>query len=183
MKSKILLIVAGVALMAAGVSAQTDCGFVVPCGPIPWRMPQLPALASPTPMPTIAATTYVGNPGAGTPTAIPTATPGFLDTQNLQDQIATLNAVIASTPVPVAGTPVDDSSYQELGANAGTLFGYARGIGDLNLGSLTPMIAFSLLAIVIVLTVKISTLMLPVIMAILGIIRKIVNIILEFIPL
>jgi hypothetical protein len=121
------------------------------------------------------------------PAVIPTNPPIELDTSGINHQLSTLQAVMESTPMAIQdinGTPVDtNTTFTELGDNAGTFFGYARGLSSLSFGKLSPLIAFALLALVTVLAVKMYGFFLPIITAIWGFIRKIVQIVLEFIPL
>jgi len=171
------------------VSAQATCQNL-PCGPIPWPLPGMPVLVSPSPMPTLNVNITAVPTGAATATPvplIPTNPPIDLDTDGINNQLATLQSVMESTSMVIQdinGTPVDtNATFTELGDNAGTFFGYARGLSDLSFGKLSPLIAFALLALVTVLSVKSFGFFLPIIAAVWGFIRKIVQIVLEFIPL
>lgn len=191
MKRDILAVTVVALLLILGepVGAQ-DCGNGLPCGPLPWRLPNLPRLRTPTPMPTI----------SFNPTPPPTATPAptdtpsgptptatlDLDTSGIANQIATLNAVIEQTPMIVldmAGTPVDTSAqFAELGDNAGLVFGYARGLSQASLGSISPLVAFTLTALVVVIAVKMLTFMWPILAALWNIISRIIQLVLDFLP-
>lgn len=187
---RLLLILILLAAIALPVLAG-DCGNGLPCGPLGWTLPPLPVLPSPTFMPTLAITAIAPTQVSGavpTAPAIPTAPPLVeVDTSGIGDQMATLNAVVAATSVPIVdlnGTPVDtDASFTELGDNAGQFFGYARSLSEASVGELTPLLAFGLLSFVVVIAVKIPTYLLPIAAAVFGLIRKIVQVILEFIPL
>lgn len=175
---------------AITVQAQSDCGNGLPCGPIPWPLPRLPDLQSPTPMPTVVITQAAAAPPDGTPTATPTATPTFipgtLDTTGIDDNLATLQKLIETTPETIyniEGTPVDtEAVFTELGENAGDFFGYAKGMTNVTFGAWTPLVSFTLLAMVTVISVKLLGFLLPFLMVIFGIIRKIVQLILDFLP-
>lgn len=188
---RLLLILMLLAVIAVPVLAQKDCGDGLPCGKLLWDLPALPTLVTPTHMPTAAITAIAPTQVSGavpTAPAIPTAPPLVeVDTSGIGDQMATLNAVVAATSVPIVdlnGTPVDtDAAFTELGDNAGQFFGYARSLSEASIGELTPLLAFGLLSFVVVLAVKIPTFLLPIAAAIFGLIRKIVQVILEFIPL
>lgn len=175
-------------LSAAVVAAQDDCGDGLPCGKLPWDLPYLPVLNSPTPMPTIAVTQVSGDVGAGTPTPTPapSITPA-LELGDFNNQIATLSAVMAATPYTVNdlnGTPVDSNAvYTELGSNAGTFFGYVRSVQSISFGALTPLVGLGFLALVLVISVKLATFFVPLGAAIFGIVRKVVSVVLDFIPL
>lgn len=168
------------------VPSGKDCGWFVPCGPIPWSLPQLPPLASPTMIPTIQAT-FLANP-VGTPTATPTPTPtAFFDNVELEDSLATYQAVVAGTPLVIEnleGTPVSsDDTITEVTLNVGTFFSYLKGLTGLNLGWTGVLIGFALTLFIAFMAVKMITIFIPVFLAILGLFRRIYDVIMEFIPL
>lgn len=192
MRRLALLVTMAAALLAAPVLAQRDCGNGLPCGNIPWSFPRLPVLSSPTPMPTMAITAIAPTEVSGAvPTPAPAPTnPALIDpdVDGITDQVATLNAVIAATPMIVLddnGTPVDrDASFTELGNNAGQFFGYARSVTtDVSLGQMTPLVVFSVVALLVVMSVKMTTIFIPLFGALFGIVRKVVQVVLDFIPL
>jgi len=117
-------------------------------------------------------------------TPLPTWTP-FMDTSDLQNVIATVNSLVAATNVSIndlSGTPVGMSNVTDLTANTSTVFSYARGLADVNMGPITPLIVFIFTAFVIFLFVRLLLMLLPLLGAMSGIIRKLVELILEFIP-
>ncbi len=184
-----LLICAVMLILGASlVVAQDDCGDGLPCGKIPWSIPPLPQVESPTPMPTIGVTISVPTqtPGGATATPAPTSTPN-LDTSGISDQMGTLQSVMASTPLSVSdlnGTPVNtDDTFTELGSNAGTFFGYIRTISTVGFGQMTPLVSFAFIAMVVVISIKASGFIIPLGAAIFGIIRKVIGLILDFLPL
>ena len=190
MSIKSILIGVLLFLTALPVSAQSkDCGSGLPCGPLPWKLPVLPTLASPTPAPTtsIAATaspsgTQQATPPAAIVTAIPPPTVD-LDTGGIDDSFATLSAIMASTPLVVLnteGTPV--GPVEDLDANASVFFSYAKGMTTDWAGPIAPLITLTMTAFVTVVGVKIITFILPLLSAIFGIIRKIISLILDFLP-
>lgn len=189
MRRALLAIVAAVVLGVGVALAQDDCGDGLPCGRIPWDLPILPALPSPTPMPTLAFTAIPPTPGAGTPTwtPTPTATPGGLDTGDLDNQVATLGAAINATPISINdlnGTPVNNQeSFEELGLNAGTFFGYARAITSASFGEMSPLFNFGFLALLIVISVKLLTFLLPIGAVVFGILRNVISLIRDFLPI
>lgn len=171
------------------VQAQArDCGNGLPCGPVPWDLPGLPHLIPPTLIPD----TSVSVPGptsAPAPTSVPSNLIN-LDTSGLNNQVATLNAVIAATPVSVSNldgsftNPDMQATRQaEMGQNSGTFFGYVRGLADSNFGVMTPVFFFVLFSFVLTFFTKISSIFLPILVAVFGFVRKIVQLVLEFIPL
>lgn len=180
-----------------------DCDEGRPCGAVPWRLPSWPRLASPTPMPTIVATVILTPTPSVTPTPTatgPTPTPGpsatpspaptatsAIDLSGMNDQIATLGALQSGTQPAVAnaqGTPMSQTElFADLGSDAGLIFGYARGIGDISLGKLSPLFWFVLTTFSLILLVKISTFLLPLLAAAFGLFRELLRLVLEFLPL
>lgn len=189
-----LLLVTALPALAQNV----PCGYGnhLPCGVLPWPLPSWPVLLSPTPRPDqwgapVIATptptaTFTPSPTAtatNTPTITPTAP---FDPTSVGNAAATLSAVMIGTELPVLnaeGTPINsDTELQNISSSAGDFFGYIRGLTAGTFGAFTPLITFSLTALGITLTVKLAAIGLPVILAIYGFIRKLINLILEFIP-
>lgn len=192
MRLKAASILILILLLGRAVIAQRDCGDGLPCGKLSWDLPLLPALPSPTPIPTISFEETSEPEPTGDPTAtlqpIPTNPPlATVDTVGIIDQVATLNAIMDETPITVLdinGTPVDNATaFAEVGGNAGQFFGYARTISQSSMGSFTPILNFLFLLLATVLSVKFFDFLLPVVMAVVGIVRKIIQVILDFIPL
>lgn len=179
-----LILLAGINLTAA----QDDCGDGLPCGKLPWDLPQLPALPSPTPMPTIGVTINppTQTPGGPTATPIPPTANGFgLDIDGISNQFATLQGLAEATDpvIEVSGTPVSNTGQlATLAANSGTFFGYVRAVSEIDLGGLTPLIGFVTLSFLTVFSVKVITLLVPTLVALFGFIKKVVEIVLNFLP-
>lgn len=188
-----LLLVLLAVPVASNAQTGRDCGNGLPCGAIPWQRLNLPELSSPTPMPTF---NFSATPP---PTPIPTSTPGpsptpgaspipptatagppTFDVSDLEEAVDTLQALNNATPLVVVdanGTPVaqTDQIYK-VGLDAGTFFGFARSVLNPNtFGSMWPLVAFSFTALAIVLIVTVSTFFVPMIVAIIGLIRTIVD--------
>lgn len=175
-------------LMAAPAVAQiSDCGQGMPCGPVPWRLPVLPRLSSPTPVPTASVSTGT-TPGAPTPTAPPLATLNAVDTAPIAEQVSTLTWLMYSTPVGISSW---DGSFAEatseadtLAANSTTFLGYIKGLGAVNFGTtLTPLVWFFLAGFVLTLTLSLTNIMAPIIAVVFGAFRRIVSTIMDFLPL
>lgn len=183
----ILLIVAS--LSVVGVVAAQQCDPYLPCGPLPWSLPSMPDLQSPTPIPTLiltAVSTSIGGTPAPTqtPFVIPTYTP-FVDTAPLESGVATINAMLAGTDIPiydVNGTPVSMSPVEDLVDDSGTVFGYVKGISEISFGPLTPLVGFSFISLFAYLALNVSDYLAPFIFALIGLIRKIIQFILDLIP-
>lgn len=181
-------------IIAAPVVAQRDCGDGLPCGKLLWDLPLLPTLQTPTPMPTfdVSGNVQPTDVSGAVPTPAPAATntpvPTNVDASSITDNLSTLSAVMSETPMMVTdlnGTPFDqDAAFEELGTNAGTFFGFARSIiSPVTFGPLWPLVALVVTSLTVVFGVKIITYGLPVFAALFGFIRKMVQIILDFIPL
>ncbi len=170
-------------LAALPVSAQSkSCGSGLPCGPLPWQLPALPTLVSPTPMPTRVITDESGsvNP-MGTETPAP---PGVdLDTGGIDSSFATLNAIMASTPMVLLNAEgTEEPIIGDLDENASVFFSYTKGMTTDWAGPIAPLISLTLTGFVTVIGVKIITLILPLVSAVFGIVRKILSLILDFLP-
>lgn len=185
-------ILVGVTLLLLAIPlvmvAQRDCGNGLPCGAIPWPLPKLPILISPTPMPTSVIT-----PGP-TPTSLATLITGDVfptvavvsGLNDLSDQFKTLAAVINATSVPVvvSGTPVSASEQlNQTAGNAGVFFGYVHGFSEINLGGLTPFVIFTITAFLTVITMKSLSFILPVVAAIFGLVLRVVQFIIGLLKL
>lgn len=180
---KAALIIFLVLLGAIPVSAQSrNCDSGLPCGPLPWALPELPNLASPTPMPTIVLTDESGSidPGA---TETPTP-PGLdLDLGGIDSSFATLNAIMASTPMVLLNPEgTEEPIIGGLDENAEMFFSYAKGMTTDWAGPIAPLVSLTLTGFVTVISVKIITFVLPLVSAVFGIIRKIISLILDFLP-
>ena len=171
-----------------------DCGTGLPCGQIPWPLPLLPRLLSPTPFPTVLYTAVPTNTPSGGATPLPTAAPlptvtlrptDDFDVGEIENRVATLEALVGSTQVPISlnGTPFDfTAGSSEIGTNAGTLFGYIRGVTSMSFGVMQPIITFVFFGGAFILVVKSTQLILPIVSVIFGFLRKIVQLVLDFIP-
>lgn len=200
-------------LFCGGVVYAQNCDPLLPCGPLPWQLPSLPDLQSPSPFPTVAvvATGSTSTPtqtASSTPTALPTSTPmptftpfptltpyptftllptwtPFVDVAQIGNAVGTLNALVASTDIPVydlTGTPVTMANLDDIASNTGTAFGYVRGLANVNFGPLTPLVVFAFTALFIFILVNIAGIVMPIAIAVFGVIRKIIELILDFIP-
>lgn len=176
-----------VALLSFNLVRAGECGDGLPCGSIPWPQPNPPQLQSPTPMPTIGVTLNPPTQTPGGPTATPAPTEaGFdVDVSGINNQFATLQALAEATEqvIEVSGTPV--SASEQLGTLAEgsyTFFGYVRGVSELNLGGLTPLLTFLIVSLLTVVAVKSLTFILPVLAAIFNFIKSIIGVVLDFLP-
>lgn len=174
-------------LCSVGIVSAQNCDPYLPCGPLPWSLPSLPDLSSPTALPAQAAS------GPGTPTAtavssgliIATSTPPF-SVDELNNSVGTLQALANATSMPIydlTGTPVNtDQSIATLTANTSTAFSYIRGLSSISFGPLTPLVTLTFTAIFLFIAFNIVGFLFPFVMAIFGVIRKAVELVLEFLP-
>lgn len=182
---KLIVVILIVLLSSQAVAAQSNCGNGLPCGTVPWRLPTVPRLNSPTPMPTHVVQDDSINPGAPTATPAPFATPtavGDMGITGLEDQIATLQAVIDGTPITVEDHGIA-TEEPDMGESAGAVFGFILGLQGVHFGVLTPLVTFVFFCLFTVIAMKAGFFILPVIAVVFGFIRKIISAILEFIPL
>jgi hypothetical protein len=161
--------------------ALAECGYGERCQGVPFRIDPLPRLQSPTPFPTSNATTI--------PTETPTSsgsgsvtTPTTIGVGGLGDQVSTLQAIINTTPVGINAI-APTLSLSDLGENSATFFGYMRGLTAMNLGYFQPLVNFFFGALVLIIATILITNNLPLIAAIIGVIRKVIQLILDFLPL
>jgi hypothetical protein len=163
-------------------SGSSDCGNGLPCGPIPWPLPAYVGLSSPTVFPTIVVTaTRTPTPLPGVtagPTSVPGASPTF-ELDGVGDQLATLEGIMNATTIPIEG----GFSAEQLGTDAGQFFGTLKGVSEIHLGPFTPLLVFFFLAFIFVMGIQASGLIVPLVLAIFGFIRRLVSTILDFLPL
>lgn len=173
----------------------SDCGFGLPCGPIPWPLPVYAVLSSPTPAPTrqynltatytpSATPTETNTPGGPTETPTETATPAPTGTGDPLEMVGTLQAIeITPFEVQIDGDNADyDAIVAEISGNASDFFSYVRAVLAVNFGVLQPLFNGLILVFAFTVLVKLSSLILPFASIIVGIVRKIIQLVLDFIP-
>jgi hypothetical protein len=193
MMRKLLLLFA-LLMVALPVAAQDDdCGNGLPCGPLPWRVPSLPDLSSPTPFPTelfrateTPAPETTDTPAPPTSTPMPTATIEPPDTSGIDNAVSELELMLESTSevfYDADGNEFDGTAQDaQFGEDAGRFFGLLRGLTNIHLGKLTPLIGFFFFGLVWTISMKATTIVLPILAAIFGFIRRLVQFVLDFIP-
>ncbi len=150
------------------------------------RTPTLTRTTTPTRTPTLTRTPTPTRTLTSTPTA--TATVPFAAT-SASDQLATIQAMASATNIavinPTAGAPIDvEAAADDSIGSIATIFGYIKGLFAVDLGrGITPLLYFSLVALIITLGTKTATAIIPLVFLFVGFIRKIVQLILDFIPL
>jgi len=149
-------------------TAVPQCQYGLPCGGVPWAIFQLNFLSSPTPYPTVlvTATPFPSNTPTPTitPTPVNTPTPAVTATDELLagavESFATIQALIAQ-PSPtfvISGTP---SAIEDLIVIDASFFGYAKGLADINLGTLQPLVNLAFFALTLMFIATITTFLLP----------------------
>lgn len=165
-------------MIAAPVYA--DCHQGQPCGPVPWQILPFPYVASPTPFPTVIATSGAAPSstptGTLTPAPTPTATAG-LDVAAINNQMSTLQSVINATP-----SLQDRSQGFDLGHNANNVLNYVLGLQSIHFGVFTPLIELIFFGLFFIVGLKIAVFMLPIIVMLVGWLRKMIQLVLDFIP-
>lgn len=140
-------------------------------------------------MPTFAVTVQATQVSGAVPTPQPVPTNPVIstvDTAGINEQVETLQAVMAQTPMVINdldGTPVDTSqTFDTLGDNAGTFFGYAKSITTDQFGAISPLFSFVIVAFLTVVSIKALTFTLPFATVLFGFVRKAISLLLDFLP-
>lgn len=179
-----------VILLGSSPALAQQCQREGTCGIVPWQMPNFPVLRSPTPFPTQVATqqltptataTRTNTPGPtptpATPSPTMTATQ-VVNMDGIYEQLGTIQAISNATPVYID----NDENAPNFAANTLMFFGYVRGVQQLTFGPFTPLISFFFFAFFFYVGVNAFFILLPVITAVVGLIRRLVSFILDFIP-
>lgn len=159
--------------------AQSDCANNLPCGGVPWRLPALPVLRSPTPFPTVIATSASGFIPTSTGTVTPTPSATLpIDMGSLNNSMATMSVALQVT-APAVGA---GRAEFDMGNAGGQLIGYIMGLQNVHFGVFTPFVTFFFFAFFAFFGTKMLGILLPIISAIVGVIRKLIDVILQFLP-
>lgn len=163
-------------LIAISTNAQT-CGNGLPCGAVPWTLPQWAPLESPTPLG--GGLFNVDATPTGTPpaTATATGTPDF-GLAGARDSIATISAI----DYQLGGTPLSSLVDAGLSADSTTIFSYVKGVQSASWGPFTPIVNLGFLIITVLLVATFWRIVFPIIAALFGLVRRIVSFVLDFLP-
>lgn len=176
-------------ILAVPAVAQSNCGNGLPCGSLPWDLPQFAPLRSPTPL-----SSGLANPA---PTATPnenpsvpsTATPIF-DPAQLQGQFSTIQAIIEATPEVTLeafmpdGTPISEETIiDNMNTNAVSVFSYIKGFSSQTFGVFAPILDFLMFVILFLMGNVVTQMLLVLAVDIIGLLKRIITFILDFIPL
>lgn len=166
------------------VVAADNCDPFLPCGPLPWPLPALPNLQSPTPIPTLATATRYPTPMEtmvmGDP-VLPSPTPWFRAT-TFNEPVSTLQDLINSTPIPMYGFDDNPVNTNGIFLPIKYLWAYIKGLALYDFGVFNPLILAFFTIFVYVVGFKLLMLVFPAIVFLFGILRRIVQLILDFIP-
>jgi hypothetical protein len=117
-----LLILLGSLAVALPVAAQSDCAANLRCGQVPWQLPVMPVLVSPTPLATTAAQVVQPTQASG----LINPTPAYCDQATPGAQSTNYRAAVASTR-PTAWWPMDETAGTVMNDAAGTRSGTYTG--------------------------------------------------------
>lgn len=154
-----------------------NCGGL-PCGNIPWQIPSLPELNSPTPFPTVYATATESSEGS---VATATAT---LDASGLTNQQNNLQSFLSATPqgvLDINGTPVAPNA-PTLAGDGSLVISYIKALTQADFGVLTPLLGFLIFMFTFMLGVKITEVFIPFSTVIFKGIKTAFQIIADFLP-
>jgi hypothetical protein len=167
-------------LVTAGIANAQSCNGL-PCGNLPWTIPQYPTLNSPTPIPSVAATATPTPVLTATSTPIPASPTANLS--GIGDGSDNVLSLLTATAigVDINGTPYT-TDFTGLAQDSELFISYAKAVSAADFGVLTPMIQFTVFAMVFTLVVKLSELAIPLAALAFGALRKIAQTILDFIP-
>jgi hypothetical protein len=162
-------------------SQQDDCGNGLPCGPVPWTVPNYPIILSPTPFPTTwiqTTPTPTATPETtetATPTLTPTAEP-TVDSTPLYEAIEELEDFIGGTrePVVIDGHDFTLDSLADRPSTE-TFWSYLAGLFSVEIGKSQPFLNFAFYAMGIVLVTKSITFVLPVLAVVYSVLLKVVD--------
>ncbi len=176
------MILATLLMLALSIPVFADCTDKTPCGPVPWKMPVLPRLLTPTPMPNSSGSVT----GIFGPTPVPdTNASADLGDTNFFDGSA-LNKQVGDLKTLMSNQNTMNGTGQDLGvlvSQSGDFFSYLRAFATANFGVFTPLLLIAVLSFSVKMGLGVSTRLFPVFMAIYGFVRKAITVILDFIPL
>lgn len=175
------------------------CMNYLPCGPIPWSLPEFYQLQSPTPVERVrivvpssptAIVTWIAS-GTPAPSATPTATPGTntptptVEFDDFGDQLGTLEAITAATPVIIRDINGNEFSYDNLNLidSSQEFWGYVKAVGGIHFGVFTPIILFLFFSLAFILVFQFGGIVIGIVAGLVGLIRKAITFILDFLPL
>ena len=158
----------------------SNCGNGLPCGSLPWALPTFPAMPSPTPIDVDAV-----RDGFEEPPPTSTAIATIVNLDPVSDAVSTLQNSVIATPIfwEIEGTPMAaEEIVENYVGDSGQIFSYIKGLNDNSLGVIAPLVNFSIIAMGLVLVTQINNFLLPLAFGVLGFIRKLITLILDFWP-
>jgi len=171
---RVLVVIAALVLISVPASAQ-NCQDGLPCQQVPWDLPQLPVLNSPTPLPTLYATA-ASSGSVPTPTATPTSpVSGF----GFDARLATLQFIAESTLEVPYGDTISDQQITDLSR---LTFSAVNWIRDFRFGVFTPLFAVFSFFLLSVFAFALFNFYVSVVPGLFGFIRKVVQVVLDFLP-
>ena len=118
-----------------------------------------------------------------TPTPDPNcdSTGGGIDTGIDVNGISELMATLQTLPVNAVGIENPQAGV-DLYAGTATFFSYVLGIQSVNLGSFTPIVAFMFWSFFSFIAIKVAFILLPILAGLVGVVRRLVSLVLDFLP-
>lgn len=195
-----LIILAAFPSLALAQEGEGNCleDPLYPCGPLPWPLPQYPAILSPTPYtpnpsPTLYDITNTPTPeetDTPTPTVTPIPTAQAHETEHSDlatlaaqsgDAISTLD--YSDVTLQVQDTPMAAGTVvAQMSGYVGSFVGYAKGLTLFNIKGLGGVVLFLILALVFVFFVIFLTSVVPLIGAMARWVIRVGQLIGEFLP-
>jgi hypothetical protein len=158
-----------------GVASAQDCGAGLPCGPLPWQLPGLPDLNSPTPFPAVTITTTPAPTATGTITATPSPTSDF-SLDEIRDQIGTLQAIANGTQEVAATADPSDFTDENIGGTIPIFFRFTHWMTNFRFGIFTPLAQVGVFVVGSTITFGLAVLFLPLLGPLIGLVRWIFDI-------
>lgn len=124
--------------------------------------------------------------GVATPTPHPNCIPGASPEELLgQLDMDGLNGMLTSLqnlPVNQIGVANPQAGFDMYSGTA-TFFSYVLGIQSVNLGIFTPIIGFIFWSFFSFVAIKVAFILLPIVAGLIGVVRRVVQLVLDFLPL
>lgn len=155
-----------------GAAQAQDCGAGLPCGPLPWRLPSLPNLQSPTPFPATVATATVtpGPTPTGTLSPTPSPTSDF-SLDEIADQLATLQSIAAQTQEAPGTDEPNDFTDENIGGVIPIFFRMTHWMSSFRFGIFTPLAQVGVFIVFSTVSFGLLVLFLPILAPLIGVIR------------
>lgn len=187
------------ALPIGAASAQGGCGrdALNPCGVIPWPLPALPVMRSPTPYQLRPTPTAILMTNTPSPTPSPSATPPFVITPDFEshdDLYDNAGALVSQADDAMNSINLDESigiggdagpvatTAAGLAAYSTRFFSYVKGLTLFNFNGTGGVLTWVLLALGFMLLVIVTINLIPIVTGIFRMVMRLLELIAQFIP-